>query len=80
MDELTDIQVEALLYGEISIELAGVCINSWYDREEACKNIDLMWSTPCREVSFVANGMSPAELKKRLEDELTVCFGENRRE
>ena len=69
---LTDAQVDALLYGETSFELDGVFINAWYDCEDGCKNMDLVWNTPHREVSFVANGMSVPELRRRLESELIV--------
>lgn len=69
---LTDAQVDALLYGETSLDLDGVFINGWYDHEDGCKNIDLVWNTPHREVSFVANGMSVRELRRRLESELIV--------
>ena len=69
---LTDAQVDALLYGETSLDLDGVFINAWYDCEDGCKNIDLVWQTPHREVSFVANGMSVPELRRRLESELIV--------
>ena len=69
---MTDVQVDALLYGETSFELDGVFINAWYDCEDGCKNIDLVWQTSQREVSFVANGMSVPELKRRIESELSV--------
>ena len=69
---LTDAQVNSLLYGETSLNLGVAFINGWYDHEDGCKNIDLVWSTPHREVSFVANGMSVQELRKRIESELTV--------
>ena len=69
---LTDAQVDALLYGETSLDLGGVFINAWYDCEDGCKNIDLVWQAPHREVSFVANGMSVPELRRRLESELIV--------
>ena len=72
MDGLTDTQVDALLYGETSLELDGVFINAWYDCEDGCKNIDLVWQTPHREVSFVANGMGVPELRRRIESELIV--------
>ena len=36
---LTDAQVDALLYGETSLDLDGVFINAWYDCEDGCKNI-----------------------------------------
>ena len=72
MIELTDEQIESLLYGETSFELDGVCINAWYDCEDGCKNIDLVWQTPHREVSFVANGMGVPELRRRIESELIV--------
>ena len=72
MDGLTDAQVDALLYGETSLDLDGVFINAWYDCEDGCKNIDLVWQTPHREVSFVANGMSVPELRRRIESELSV--------
>ena len=72
MDGLTDAKVDALLYGETSLDLDGVCINAWYDCEDGCKNIDLVWQAPHREVSFVTNGMSVPELRRRLESELIV--------
>lgn len=72
MCRLTDAQVDALLYGETSFELDGVFINAWYDCEDGCKNIDLVWQTPQREVSFVANGMNVPELRRRIESELSV--------
>lgn len=72
MDILTDAQVDALLYGETSLELDGFFINAWYDCEDGCKNIDLVWQAPHREVSFVVNGMSVQELRKRIESELIV--------
>ena len=72
MDGLTDAQVDALLYGESSLDLDGVFINAWYDCEDGCKNIDLVWNTPHREVSFVANGMNFPELRRRIESELSV--------
>ena len=45
-------------------------INSWFDGSTGEKNIELVWSNPLREVSFVANGMTPSELKRRLEMEI----------
>lgn len=72
MIEFTDEQIESLLYGETSLELDGVFINAWYDCEDGCKNIDLVWQTPHREVNFVANGMSVPELRRRIESELIV--------
>ena len=72
MGRLTDAQVDALLYGETSLELDGAFINAWYDCEDGCKNIDLVWQAPHREVSFVANGMSVPELRRRIESELSV--------
>ena len=72
MIEFTDEQMESLLYGETSFELDGVFINAWYDCEDGCKNIDLVWHTSQRELSFVANGMSVPELKRRIESELSV--------
>ena len=69
---LTDAQIESLLYGETSLELDGVFINAWYDCADGCKNIDLVWQTPHREVNFIANGMSVLELRRRLESELIV--------
>ena len=69
---LTDAQVDALLYGESSLDLDGVFINAWYDCEDGCKNIDLVWQTPHREVSFVTNVMSVPEFRRRIESELSV--------
>ena len=72
MIEFTDEQIESLLYGETSFELDGVFINAWYDCEDGCKNIDMVWQTPHREVNFVANGMGVPELRRRIESELSV--------
>ena len=44
----------------------GFTINSWFDEETGEKNIELVWSDPLREVGFIANGMTPSELKGRL--------------
>ena len=48
----------------------GFTINSWFDEETGEKNIELVWSDPLREVGFIANGMTPSELKGRLEMEM----------
>ncbi|MGN0284249.1 MAG: hypothetical protein ACI4B4_05495 [Segatella copri] len=48
----------------------GFTINSWFDEETGEKNIELVWSDPLREVGFIANGMTPSELKGRLEMEI----------
>ena len=34
------------------------------------KNIELVWIEPLREVGFIANGMTPSELRIRLEVEM----------
>ena len=69
---LAEAEIESLRDGETSLELDGVFINAWYDCEDGCKNIDLVWQTPHREVNFVANGMSVPELRRRIESELSV--------
>ena len=48
----------------------GFTINSWFDEETGEKNIELVWSDPLREVGFIANGMTPSELRRRLEVEM----------
>ena len=45
-------------------------INSWFEDSKGEKNIELVWSNPLREVSFIANGMTPSELRRRLEMEI----------
>ena len=67
---MTDLQVNALLYYGASVEMDGFVINSWFDDETGEKNIELVWSDPLREVGFIANGMTPSELKGRLEMEI----------
>ena len=47
-------------------------INSWFKDSKDEKNTELVWSNPVREVSFVANGMTPSELKRRLEMEISA--------
>ena len=67
---MTDLQINALLYDGARVEMDGVVINSWFDDSTGEKNIELVWSNPLREVGFIANGMTPSELKGRLEDEM----------
>ena len=67
---MTDSQVEALLYDGARVEVDGMVINSWFDDSTGEKNIELVWSNPLREVGFIANGMTPSELKGRLEMEM----------
>ena len=49
-----------------------VVINSWFDDSTGEKNIELVWSNSLREVGFIANGMTPSELRRRLEMEVRV--------
>ena len=67
---MTDLQINALLYDGARVEIDGVVINSWFDGSTGEKNIELVWSNPLREVSFIANGMTPSELRRRLEMEI----------
>ena len=67
---MTDLQVNALLYDGARVEIDGVVINSWFDGSTGEKNIELVWSNPLREVGFIANGMTPSELKGSLEMEM----------
>ena len=67
---MTDLQVNALLYDGASVEMDGFVINSWFDDATGEKNIELVWSNPLREVGFIANGMTPSELRRRLEMEV----------
>ena len=69
---MTDLQINALLYDGARVEMDGVVINSWFDDSTGEKNIELVWSNPLREVGFIANGMTPSELKGRLEMEICV--------
>ena len=45
-------------------------INSWFEDTTGEKNIELVWSNPLREVSFIANGMTSSKLRRRLEMEV----------
>ena len=67
---MTDLQINALLYDGARVEMDGVVINSWFDGSTGEKNIELVWSNPLREVGFIANGMTPSELRRRLEMEI----------
>ena len=67
---MTDLQINALLYDGASVVMDGVVINSWFDDSTVEKNIELVWSNPLREVEFIANGMTPSELRRRLENEI----------
>ena len=67
---MTDLQINALLYDGARVEIDGVVINSWFDVYTGEKNIELVWSNPLREVGFIANGMTPSELRRRLEMEI----------
>ena len=52
---MTDLQVNTLLYDGARVEMDEVVINSWFDDSTGEKNIELVWSNPLREVSFIAN-------------------------
>ena len=65
--KLTDAQIDALLYGGMTIEMDGFVINSWFDDSTSEKIIEILNKETKRITCFVANGMSPAELKKKLE-------------
>ena len=67
---MTDLQINALLYDGARVEMDGVVINSWFDDSIGEKNIELVWNNPLREVGFTANGMTPSELRGRLEMEI----------
>lgn len=67
---MTDLQINALLYDGARVEMDEVVINSWFDDSSGEKNIELVWSNPLREVGFIANGMTPSELRRRLEVEI----------
>ena len=47
-------------------------INSWFEDSMGEKSIELVWRNPLREVGFIANGMTPSELRRRLEMEIRV--------
>ena len=64
---MTDLQVEALLYGGAKVETESFVITSWFDDSTSEKNIEIYNKETKRISCFVANGMSPAELKKKLE-------------
>ena len=68
--DMTDSQVKALLYDGVTIEMDGFVINSWFDDETGEKNTELVWQNPLREVDFIANGMTPSDLRIRLELEI----------
>lgn len=67
---MTDLQINALLYDGARVKMDEVVINSWFDDSTGEKNIELFWSNPLREVGFIANGMTPSELRGRLEMEI----------
>ena len=64
---MTDLQAAALLYGGGKVETERFVITSWFDDSTCEKNIEIYNKETKRISCFVANGMSPAELKKKLE-------------
>lgn len=69
---MTDLQAAALLYGGGKVETEGFVISSWFDDSTSEKNIEIYNKETKRVSCFVANGMSPAELKKKLERKIGV--------
>lgn len=65
--ELKNEEIEALLYGGGKVETDGFIVNSWFDDSTSEKNIEIYNKETKRISCFVANGMSPAELRKKLE-------------
>lgn len=69
---MTDSQVKTLLYDGVTVEMDGFVINSWFDVATSEKNIEIL-NKETRKIScFIANEMSPAELKKKLERRIGV--------
>ena len=64
---MTDLQAAALLYGGGTVETERFVITSGFDDSTSEKNIEIYNKETKRISCFVANGMSPAELKKKLE-------------
>ena len=64
---MTDLQAAALLYGGGKVETERFVITSWFDDSTSEKNIEIYNKETKRISCFVAKGMSPAELKKKLE-------------
>ena len=67
---MTDLQAAALLYGGGKVETERFVITSWFDDSTSEKNIEIYNKETKRISCFVANGMSPAELKKKLEQKI----------
>lgn len=63
---MTGLQVEALLYDKGKVEADGFVVISWFDDTTSEMNIDIYNKEIKRISCFVANGMSYAELKKKL--------------
>lgn len=69
---MTDSQVKTLLYDGVTVEMDGFVINSWLDDATSEKNIEILNKETSKISCFIANGMSPAELKKKLERRIGV--------
>ena len=69
---MADSQVKALLYGGASVETEGFVISSWFDDSRSEKNIEILNKETHKISCFVANDMSPTELKRKLERKIGV--------
>ena len=69
---MTDLQAASLLYGGGKVETEKFIVSSWFDDSTSEKNIEILNKETKRITYFVANGMSPAELKKKLERKIGV--------
>ena len=74
---MTDSQAAALLYGGGKVETEGFVVISWFDDSTSEKNIEIINKETHKISCFVANGMSPDELKKKRERKIETLKKRN---
>ena len=76
---MTDSQAMALLYGGGKVETDGFVVSSRFDDSASEKNIEIFNKETGKISCFIANGMSPGELKKKLERKIEVLRKRNKK-
>ena len=64
--DMTDKELNALLYSQSVLEVDGYLIDAWFDIKSCEKHIDVVNRETREESGFIANGMSIDEVREKI--------------
>lgn len=70
MAMISEIQANALLYGETSFDMDSIRVTSWMDFSSAEKHIDVVDLESGSRRSFIANGLDVNQLIRKIESRI----------